>query len=105
MATNTLAKTDTHLDGIVRRDGGDGEHCAIGMCAGWQAWRTAPCAEARWSADHDRARSSAIGPIGILVDIMTPIASWHGPSLNRDTGGNVQKADFSTAAIGKRLTE
>jgi len=37
---------------------------------------------------------SAIGPIGILTDIMTPITSSLGPSLNQDTVGNVQKAGF-----------
>ena len=37
---------------------------------------------------------SAIGPIGIFMDLMTPLTSRLGPSLNRDTVGNVQKAGF-----------
>ena len=37
---------------------------------------------------------SAIGPIGIFMDFMTPLTSRLGPSLNRDTVGNVQKAGF-----------
>ena len=37
---------------------------------------------------------SAIGPLGIFMDIMTPLTSRLGPSLNRDTVGNVQKAGF-----------
>ena len=37
---------------------------------------------------------SAIGPLGILMDFMTPLTSRLGPSLNRDTVGNVQKAGF-----------
>ena len=37
---------------------------------------------------------SAIGPLGIFMDFMTPLTSWIGPSLNRDTVGNVQKAGF-----------
>ena len=37
---------------------------------------------------------SAIGPLGILMDFMTPLTSRVGPSLNRDTVGNVQKAGF-----------
>jgi ubiquinone/menaquinone biosynthesis C-methylase UbiE len=37
---------------------------------------------------------SAIGPLGIFMDIMTPLTSRVGPSLNRDTVGNVQKAGF-----------
>ncbi len=37
---------------------------------------------------------SAIGPLGIFMDIMTPLTSRIGPSLNRDTVGNVQKAGF-----------
>jgi ubiquinone/menaquinone biosynthesis C-methylase UbiE len=37
---------------------------------------------------------SAIGPLGIFMDIMTPLTSQVGPSLNRDTVGNVQKAGF-----------
>jgi ubiquinone/menaquinone biosynthesis C-methylase UbiE len=37
---------------------------------------------------------SAIGPIGLFMDIMTPLCSRVGPHLNRDTVGNVQKAGF-----------
>lgn len=37
---------------------------------------------------------SGIGPLGILMDLMTPLSSRVGPALNRDTVGNVQKAGF-----------
>jgi ubiquinone/menaquinone biosynthesis C-methylase UbiE len=37
---------------------------------------------------------SAIGPLGIFMDFMTPLTNRIGPSLNRDTVGNVQKAGF-----------
>jgi SAM-dependent methyltransferase len=37
---------------------------------------------------------SAIGPIGLFMDLMTPLFSRVGPHLNRDTVGNVQKAGF-----------
>lgn len=37
---------------------------------------------------------SAIGPLGILMDLMTPLFRRVGPELNRDTVGNVQKAGF-----------
>lgn len=37
---------------------------------------------------------SAIGPLGIFMDFMTPLTSRIGPSLNRDTVDNVQKAGF-----------
>lgn len=37
---------------------------------------------------------SQIGPVGLLMDLMTPLASRVGPALNRDTVGNVQKAGF-----------
>lgn len=37
---------------------------------------------------------SAIGPLGILMDLMTPLFRRIGPELNRDTVGNVQKAGF-----------
>lgn len=37
---------------------------------------------------------SGIGPLGILMDLMTPITARFGPALNRDTVGNVQKAGF-----------
>jgi ubiquinone/menaquinone biosynthesis C-methylase UbiE len=37
---------------------------------------------------------SGIGPLGILMDLMTPLFRRIGPELNRDTVGNVQKAGF-----------
>lgn len=37
---------------------------------------------------------SAVGPLAILMDLMTPLFSRFGPELNRDTVGNVQKAGF-----------
>ena len=37
---------------------------------------------------------SAIGPLGIMMDLMTPLTRKFGPDLNRDTVGNVQKAGF-----------
>lgn len=37
---------------------------------------------------------SSIGPIGVLLDLMTPLSRQIGPDLNRDTVGNVQKAGF-----------
>lgn len=37
---------------------------------------------------------SQIGPFGLLLDLMTPLARRFGPELNRDTVGNVQKAGF-----------
>ena len=42
---------------------------------------------------------SAIGPFGILLDLMTPLFSRFGPDLNRDTVGNVQKAGFRLRRI------
>ena len=41
--------------------------------------------------EHVRSR---IGPIGIVLDFMTPLSRRLGPDLNRDTVGNVQKAGF-----------
>ena len=41
--------------------------------------------------EHVRSR---IGPIGVFLDFMTPLARRLGPDLNRDTVGNVQKAGF-----------
>ena len=41
--------------------------------------------------EHVRSR---IGPIGIFLDLMTPLSRLIGPDLNRDTVGNVQKAGF-----------
>ena len=43
--------------------------------------------------DRHAARIS-IGPLGIFMDMMTPLASRVGPALNRDTVGNVQRAGF-----------
>jgi ubiquinone/menaquinone biosynthesis C-methylase UbiE len=37
---------------------------------------------------------SGIGPLGILMDLMTPITTQFGPALNRDTVGNVTRAGF-----------
>jgi ubiquinone/menaquinone biosynthesis C-methylase UbiE len=37
---------------------------------------------------------SGIGPLGIMLDLITPLARRAGPELNRDTIGNVQKAGF-----------
>jgi SAM-dependent methyltransferase len=37
---------------------------------------------------------SAIGPLGIMMDLLTPLFRRIGPELNRDTVGNVQKAGF-----------
>jgi ubiquinone/menaquinone biosynthesis C-methylase UbiE len=41
--------------------------------------------------EHVRSR---IGPIGMFLDLMTPLSRRLGPDLNRDTVGNVQKAGF-----------
>jgi ubiquinone/menaquinone biosynthesis C-methylase UbiE len=37
---------------------------------------------------------SAIGPFGIMLDLMTALSRKFGPDMNRDTVGNVQKAGF-----------
>jgi ubiquinone/menaquinone biosynthesis C-methylase UbiE len=37
---------------------------------------------------------SNIGPLGLMMDLMTPLTKRIGPALNRDTVGNVQKAGF-----------
>ncbi len=37
---------------------------------------------------------SRIGPLGIFLDLMTPLSRRYGPDLTRDTVGNVQKAGF-----------
>jgi phosphatidylethanolamine/phosphatidyl-N-methylethanolamine N-methyltransferase len=37
---------------------------------------------------------SNIGPLGVMLDLMTPLTRRIGPDLNRDTVGNVQKAGF-----------
>jgi ubiquinone/menaquinone biosynthesis C-methylase UbiE len=41
--------------------------------------------------EHVRSR---IGPIGVFLDLMTPLSRLVGPDLNRDTVGNVLKAGF-----------
>ena len=41
--------------------------------------------------EHVRSR---IGPLGVVLDLMTPLSRRLGPDLNRDTVGNVQKAGF-----------
>lgn len=41
--------------------------------------------------EHVRSR---IGPVGIFLDLMTPLSRRLGPDLNRDTVGNLQKAGF-----------
>lgn len=41
--------------------------------------------------EHVRSR---IGPLGIFLDLLTPLSRRVGPDLNRDTVGNVQKAGF-----------
>ena len=41
--------------------------------------------------EHVRSR---IGPLGVFLDLMTPLSRILGPDLNRDTVGNVQKAGF-----------
>ena len=41
--------------------------------------------------EHMRSR---IGPLGVFLDLMTPLSRVVGPDLNRDTVGNVQKAGF-----------
>lgn len=37
---------------------------------------------------------SNIGPLGIFLDLMTPLSRRIGPDLNRNTVGNVQRAGF-----------
>jgi ubiquinone/menaquinone biosynthesis C-methylase UbiE len=37
---------------------------------------------------------SKIGPLGIFLDLMTPLSRRFGPDLNRDTVANVQEAGF-----------
>jgi ubiquinone/menaquinone biosynthesis C-methylase UbiE len=41
--------------------------------------------------EHVRSR---IGPIGVFLDLMTPLSRRFGPDLNRDTVGNMQRAGF-----------
>lgn len=42
---------------------------------------------------------SGIGPLGIMMDLMTPVTARFGPALNRDTVGNVQKAGFHLTRV------
>ncbi|VVM06417.1 putative methyltransferase YcgJ [Methylacidimicrobium cyclopophantes] len=42
--------------------------------------------------EHVRSR---IGPVGILLDLMTPLSRLVGPALNRETVSNVKAAGFS----------
>ena len=42
----------------------------------------------------EHVRSTAIGPLGVMMDLMTQLTRKFGPELNRDTLGNVQKARF-----------
>ena len=42
---------------------------------------------------------SAVGPIAVLMDLMTPITARFGPALNRDTIGHVEKAGFRLQRI------
>ncbi|WP_198288284.1 class I SAM-dependent methyltransferase [Bradyrhizobium sp. WSM1253] len=42
----------------------------------------------------EHVRGSAIGPVGVMLDLMTPLTRKFGPELNRETVGNVQKAGF-----------
>ena len=41
--------------------------------------------------EHVRSR---FGPLGVMMDLLTPLSRRVGPELNRDTVGNVQKAGF-----------
>ena len=41
--------------------------------------------------EHVRSR---IGPLGVFLDLMTPLSRRVGPDMNRDTVGNVQRAGF-----------
>jgi ubiquinone/menaquinone biosynthesis C-methylase UbiE len=42
---------------------------------------------------------SGIGPLAILMDLMTPLTARFGPEINRDTVGNVQKAGFRLCRV------
>ena len=42
---------------------------------------------------------SGIGPLGIMLDLMTPISSRIGPVLNRDTVNNVERAGFRLQSV------
>ncbi len=47
----------------------------------------------------EHVRSSAIAPLGIMMDVMSRLTRKFGPELNRDTVGNVQKAGFRLRRI------
>lgn len=42
---------------------------------------------------------SAFGPLGVMMDLLTPLSRRFGPELNRDTVGNVQKSGFRLRRI------
>jgi ubiquinone/menaquinone biosynthesis C-methylase UbiE len=42
----------------------------------------------------EHVRSTAIAPLGVMMDLMSQLTKRFGPELNRDTVGNVQKAGF-----------
>jgi ubiquinone/menaquinone biosynthesis C-methylase UbiE len=42
----------------------------------------------------EHVRSTAIAPLGVMMDLMSQLTKRFGPELNRDTLGNVQKAGF-----------
>jgi len=42
----------------------------------------------------EHVRSTAIGPLGIMMDLMSQLTRRFGPELNRDTVANVQRAGF-----------
>jgi ubiquinone/menaquinone biosynthesis C-methylase UbiE len=42
----------------------------------------------------EHVRSTAIAPLGVMLDLMSQLTKRIGPELNRDTVGNVQKAGF-----------
>ena len=50
-----------------------------------------PAGQADLMFEHVR---SGIGPLGVFLDLMTPLSRRLGPDLNSDTVGNVQKAGF-----------
>lgn len=44
---------------------------------------------------------SAIGPIGLMQDVMTAVTRKFGPDMNRDTAGNVVRAGFALIDVSK----
>lgn len=42
----------------------------------------------------EHVRSTAIAPVGVMMDLMSQLTRQFGPELNRDTVGNLQKAGF-----------